>query len=293
MVRGKATMAEKALVLGGGGVTGIAWELGILAGLCDNGLDLRDAGLVVGTSAGSVVGAQITSGTGLDTLYNIQLVPPEVSGERAANFDLAMMEAMFRSAMSAGTLDAQLLRARIGAFALSASNVPESVRHTIIESRLPARDWPASPALLIVAVDTASGHERIFDRDSGVALVDAVAASCAVPGVWPPVTIDGRRYMDGGMRSVTNADLALGSQRIIILSPAGMADMGPLGNVRDEVALLEREGGRVEVVSPDAASVEAIGPNVLDPARRAVSAEAGRQQGRTLAAALRGLWRAS
>lgn len=293
MESGKVTTAEKALVLGGGGVTGIAWELGILAGLHDNGLDLRDAGLIVGTSAGSVVGAQITSGTSLDMLYNMQVAPPELSRERAAPFDPAMMEALFRRLLGAGPVDAQSLRARIGAFALTASNVSEPERRAIIESRLPSREWPAAPLLLIVAVDTATGRERIFDRDSGVALVDAVAASCAVPGVWPPVTIDGRRYMDGGMRSVNNADLARGSQRVIILSPSGTADLGPLGNLRDEVALLEREGARVEVVTPDAASIEAIGPNVLDPAHRAVSAQAGREQGRSLAAALRGVWLAS
>lgn len=290
---GSDTTVSKALVLGGGGVTGIAWELGLLAGLQDNGVDLRDAGLVVGTSAGSVVGAQITSGTDLDSLFERQLVPPEQSGERTMAWDPAAMEAAFAHLMSAGPLDTQTLRARIGAFALSASTVPEAERRAIIASRLPSPHWPASPKLLIVAVDTATGQERVFDRDSGVSLADAVAASCAVPGVWPPVTIEGRRYMDGGMRSVNNADLARGSQRIVILSPSGMADLGPLGNLRDEVALLEREGGRVEVVSPDAASVQAIGPNVLDPARRAASARAGRDQGRSLAAALRALWVAS
>lgn len=284
------TAVQKALVLGGGGVTGIAWELGILAGLRDNGLDLRDAGVVIGTSAGSVVGAQITSGTDINTLFNTQLVPPEQSGERAANFDPAEMQAAFQRLMSAGPMDARTIRAQIGAYALGASTVPEDERLAIIGSRLPSREWPEEPRVLIVAVDTETGQERVFDRNSGVALVDAVAASCAVPGVWPPVTIEGRRYMDGGMRSVNNADLARGCQRVIVLSPSGMADMGPLGNLRDEVALLEREGGRVEVVTPDAASVQAIGPNVLDPAHRAASAQAGREQGRGLATTLRRMW---
>lgn len=281
---------KKALVLGGGGVTGVAWELGVLAGLHDNGLDVRDAGLIVGTSAGSVVGAQITSGTSLDSLYNAQLVPPDQSVERPMTFDSAAMAAAFQRLMSAGPMSPQAVRARIGSFALDTATVPESERKAIIASRLPVREWPAAPALLIVAVDTQTGEERIFDRESGVPLVDAVTASCAVPGVWPPVTIEGRRYMDGGIRSGTNADLARGSQRIIILAPMGLIDMGPLGNSHDEVALLRREGGKVAVVIPDAASLEAIGPNVLDPAHRPASAQAGREQGRSLAASLRSTW---
>jgi NTE family protein len=288
----KATMQttstmSKALVLGGGGVTGVAWELGVLTGLRDSGLDLRDADLVVGTSAGSVVGAQITSGIDLDDLFNAQLVPPEQTAERAMPFDAA---AAFGQWLSAGPMEPQTLRARIGAFALASATVPEAERRTIIASRLPVHEWPAHPVLLIVAVDTLSGQERIFDRASGVSLVDAVGASCAVPGIWPPVTIDGHRYMDGGMRSVNNADLARGCRYAVILSPIGMMDLGPLGNPQGEVALLEREGAPVAVVTPDAASVQAIGPNVLDPAARVASARAGRDQGRGLAGALRAVW---
>lgn len=279
----------KALVLGGGGVTGVAWELGILVGLYDSGLDLRDANLVVGTSAGSVVGAQITSGADLERLFDAQLISPEQSRERAMTFDQRAMEA-FGALLAAGPADPLAIRARIGAFARNAATVPEPERRTIITSRLPTRDWPAEPVLRIVAVDTETGQERIFDRGSGVSLVDAVGASCAVPGVWPPVTIDGRRYMDGGMRSANNADLARGYRRVVLLSPLGLIDMGPLGNARDEVALLEREGATVGVVTPNEASVAAIGANVLDPAQRAAAAQAGREQGRGLATSLRSVW---
>ena len=124
--------------------------------------------------------------------------------------------------------------------------------------------WP-KPRLLIVAVDTETGEEYIMDRTSGVSLVDAVAASCAVPGIWPPVTIAGHRYMDGGVRSATNADLAHGYDRILILNPLG-ANANVLGTGLDsEVAALEREGSQVLVNAPDAASTTAIG---LNPATR-------------------------
>lgn len=262
----------------------------MLAGLREQGVDVHDAGLVIGTSAGSVVGAQISSGTDLDTLFEAQCLPPEQSAERATTFDPAAMEAAFRQWMSSGIPDRQQLRAQIGAFALQAQTVPQAERHTIIASRLPKQEWPAEPVLQIFAVDAETGQERIFDRASGVSLAQAVGASCAVPGVWPPVSIEGHRYMDGGMRSGTNADLARGYRQVLIVAPMGMLNMGPLGNPQDEVELLEREGSTVKVITPDAASVAAIGPNVLDPAYRAAAARAGRQQGRALAASLRSIW---
>ena len=117
-----------------------------------------------------------------------------------------------------------------------------------------------------------AGEFRTFDRDSGVPLVQAVAASCAVPGVYPPVTIDGRRYVDGGMRSAANADLADGYERLVVLAPIARG-VGPLASVDAQVSGMV---ARVAVVSPDEASRRAIGRNVLDPAARRPSAEAGR-----------------
>ncbi len=167
--------------------------------------------------------------------------------------------------------------------------IPEAERHVIIESRLPVHEWPQQ-RLLIVAVDTETGEEYIMDRESGVTLVDAVAASCAVPGIWPPVTIAGHRYMDGGMRSATNADLARGYDRILILNPLG-ANANYLGAGLDaEVAALQQEGSQVLVIAPDTASTTAIGMNPLDPATRQPSAQAGRAQGRELATAVAALW---
>ncbi len=143
---------------------------------------------------------------------------------------------------------------------------------------------------MIVAVDTETGEEYIIDRESGVSLVDAVAASCAVPGIWPPVTIAGRRYMDGGVRSATNADLARGYDRVLILNPLG-ANANYFGAGTDaEAAALGREGSQVLVIAPDAASAAAIGLNPLDPATRQPSALAGRTQGRELAAPVTALW---
>lgn len=279
----------RALVLGGGGVAGVAWELGILTGLYDAGVDVRGADLIIGTSAGSVVGAQITSGTDLESLYASQLTPLEQSKERNVAFDPARMMEAFSQAIAGAGSDPKAVRARIGAYALTVPAIPEAERRAIIETRLPVHTWPQQ-RLLIVAVDTGTGEEYIMDRTSGVSLVDAVAASCAVPGIWPPVTIAGRRYMDGGMRSATNADLARGYDRILILNPLG-ANANYLGpGIDSEAAALEREGSQVLVIAPDVASTTAIGLNPLDPATRQPSALAGRTQGRELATSVAALW---
>jgi NTE family protein len=273
----------RALVLGGGGVAGVAWELGILMGLYDTGVDVRGADIIIGTSAGSVVGAQIASGTGLESLFNSQLTPVEQTKERKVAFDPAQMMEAFSQAVAGAGPDPKAIRARIGAYALTVPTIPEAERRAIIESRLPVHKWPQQ-RLLIVAVDAKTGEEFIIDGASGVSLVEAVAASCAVPGIWPPVTIAGRRYMDGGVRSATNADLAKGYDRILILNPLG-ANANYLGAGTDaEVAALERDGSRVLVIAPDAASTTAIGLNPLDPATRQPSAQAGRAQGRELTA---------
>jgi NTE family protein len=281
----------RALVLGGGGAAGVAWELGILLGLYETGVDVRNADLIIGTSAGSVVGAQISSGIDLESLFAAQLTAAEQSQARGATSDPAQLGEVFRQAVEDAGSDPKAIRARIGAYALTAPTVSEEERRAYIAAQIPVQTWPQK-RLLIVAVDTANGEEYIMDRESGVSLVDAVTASCAVPGIRPPATIAGRRYMDGGMRSATNADLARGYGRILILNPLGAnANFG--GGPAQEAKALEREGSRVLVIEPDAAFATAINP--LDPATRAPSAQAGRTQGRgrEFAAAVAAFWSAA
>jgi NTE family protein len=276
-------MTRRALVFGGGGITGIAWEWGILAGLAERGVKLTDADLVVGTSAGSVVGAQVAAGLDFGERYQAQLAPPD--GEVAATFGPGMM-ARFALAM-VGSRAPQRIRARIGKLAVRARTVPEAARLAVIESRLPVREWP-DRALLITAVDVESGEFRVFDKDSGVPLVRAVAASCAVPGVWPPVTIDGRRYMDGGVRSGANADLAAGYDRIVVIAPIARA-MGPMPGVDTQVEAL-RARSEVCLVTPSPTALAAFGRNLLDPAKRAAAAQAGMAQSAAVVDAVRSTW---
>jgi len=290
----EARKLTRALVLAGGGVSGVAWELGVLTALQQGGIDLKQADLVVGTSAGSVVGAQITSEVDLEKVFATQLVPPEQSSELKVDFDLNEFQQMIMDQVREHGSNAQAVRAGIGKRAMASKTVPEEERKAIIASRLPSQDWPAKK-LLITAVDAESGEWVVFNRESGVDLAEAVAASCAVPLVWPTVTIKGRRYMDGGMRSVSNADLAVGYDRVLILIPMPLPDNIPpiMGsNLQLEKALLEKEGSQFMVISGDAAAIQAMGTNVLDPANRTASARAGLAQGQTLAETLRNFWSA-
>lgn len=277
-------MEGTALVLGGGGLTGVAWEWGMLTGLAEAGVDLTTADLVVGTSAGSVVGAQVASGIAPRTGFERQLAG--AGAEVAASMGRLTGARYVWSIVS--SRDAQVMGRRLGRLALAADTVPEHERFEIIESRLPVRQWPERP-LLITAVDAESGEFTVFDRLGDASLPQAVAASCAVPGVWPPVTIAGRRYIDGGARSGTNADLARDYARIVILAPI-TAGFGASRSAERHADALGRGGAEVIVVSPDQNARRAFGRNVLDPARRAPAARAGLAQAATAAEAVGKVW---
>ena len=277
-------MDKRALVLGGGGVTGAAWELGLLAGLAAQGIDLTAADLIVGTSAGAVTGAQLSSGTDLESLYQQQLEPP--AGEIAARLGPGLIgrQAWIMITSSGPTQ----LRMRMGKLALRSRTVPPAERRKVIESRLPSREWPAV-ALQLTAVDAESGEFVVFDAASQVSLVDAVAASGATPGVWPTVTISARRYIDGGMRSPANADLAAGYDRVVIAVPLGRRG-GVLPGADKQASDLRAAGSKVVVVGPDPAARGVIGHNILDPRRRAAAARAGRAQAAAVEAEVREAW---
>jgi NTE family protein len=278
----------RAVVLGGGGVAGIAWETGVLTGLADEGVDLTRADLVVGTSAGSAVAAQLTSGLEVAELFRRQVDPDAQSPEIPAEFDPEKIAEIFGLGAedTTDTVDRTELRRRIGNAALLAETVSEPRRRDVIAARLPVHTWP-SAKLLIVAVDATTGEERIFDAASGVPLVDAVAASCAVPGIWPPVTIGDSRYVDGGMRSPENADLAVGHDVVLVFQAMRVPEMDDLDA---QVETLRRQGSTVLVITADERSVDAIGTNPLDPTTREAAARAGRLQGIDAAATVARTW---
>jgi NTE family protein len=279
---------RRALVLAGGGIAGIAWETGVLRGITDESQAasrlLLDSDVLLGTSAGSAVAAQIGTGSALEVLFDRQVA--ESSAELDSGVDVDDIAGLFLTALSepydtATDKTRQQMR-RIGAVALATKTVPEPVRRRVIAQRLPSHDWP-DRVLRLTAIDVATGELVVFDRESGVELVDAVAASCAVPGAWPPVTIAGRRYMDGGVASSVNLGVA-GDCAAVVLVPAGVDAPAPFGGgPRAEIAAF---AGPAFAVFADDNSLAAFGPNPLDPRCRIPSALAGRAQGRREAQAV-------
>ncbi len=283
MMNNEMTTGLRALVLAGGGLAGIAWETGVLLGISDEapevGQALLGSDVLLGTSAGSAVAAQISSGLRLDELFARQLagetheIHPGVSVE-------AVTELFVNAMLTPGATKAQKLQ-QIGAVALDVSSraeaVPESVRRSVIAHRLPSHDWPQR-ILRITGIDIGTGELVVFDNESGVDLVDAVAASCAVPAAWPPVTIGDRRYMDGGVGSAVNMTAVRDCDTAVVLVPSGEDARSPWG--RPAAQEIDKFPGATLAVFADSESLAAFGPNSLDPACRMPSAEAGRIQGR-------------
>jgi NTE family protein len=295
---------ERALVLGGGGSAGNAWEIGVIAGLCDAGLDVTEADLIIGTSAGSTAAAQITSAARPpELLANILAAAPQprtgpVGSDRGRVLNRPVADHMERtSAIIGAAEDAADMRRRMGAAALeidaASGGSGQTQWRATVAARLPSRHWPERP-MLIVVVDAHTGEPVVFDRDSGVDLVDAVAASCANGFGVPPQSIGANRYIDGGYRSAENADLAAGYARVLVLSPFGGRSRAPLDwgvHLAAQVDELRARGSRVETIFPDSNARNTFGVNVMEPSTRPPAARAGYDQGRALAEQLAEFWR--
>ena len=296
----------RALVLSGGGPVGIAWETGLLAGLAEAGVDLAEADFILGTSAGSFVGSQLAMGRRPGDMAGAILAeadrisaavaagsrpnggarPPNLSG-----LMLKMQEAR------AGVRDPQEVRREIGQFALEAQTMDEesfikSFGRQLSEGQ--ADKWPAR-GYACTAVDAETGEFVMWGAESKVGLARAVASSCSVPGVYPPITINGRRYIDGGMRSGSNADLATGHELVVVVGlRTAAADAEASAQMRAplerEMQVLRDGGARTELILPDDASVAAFGVNLMDGRVRPAAAKAGIEQGRALAGELAKVW---
>ena len=295
-----ATPSSRALVLGGGGSTGNAWLLGVIAGLFDAGLDVSTADLTIGTSAGSTAAAQIAGATPTELLAAILAAAPRQRtapvGSHSGRVPIRpVTDHMERtSKIIAAAEDAADMRRRMGAAALDMDAASDGSWQTqwraTVAARLPSQRWPQR-RMLITAVDAHTGEPVVFDRHSGVDLADAVAASCA-SGL--PYRIGDNRYIDGGYRRNENADLAAGYGRVLVLSPFGGRTRTPLGwgmHLAAQVDELGTHGSSVEPVFPDSNSEHMFGADAMDPSLRPPAARAGDDQGRALAEQLTGFWR--
>ena len=291
-----------ALVLGGGGAAGNAWQIGVIAGLAEAGLDLTQvADLVIGTSSGATAAVAVRSGIpAAELLASVLTQQAQSAGhnrDRGSSPSPPLpMGAVFERmrAIGAAATSAAELRRAMGAFGLESDAVlapAAEQRRAMVASRLPRADWPDRP-MIVVALEAHTGELAVFDRDSGVDLVDAVTAATALPGVVPTHSIKGTRYINGGVRSADNADLASGYANVVVLSPFSERS-GPLpegqfeglrrfpgADLASQLETLRAQGSHVEVITPDADSRAAMGTNQMDPATRIPSARAGFAQGK-------------
>jgi len=319
--------SQRALVLAGGGAAGNAWELGVVAGLAAEGVDLLEADLIVGTSAGSTVAAQITSGTSPADLYAAVLAeqprpgpadgrqhggqrhggspgpgqgspgraratadhtPGTADHARGGLGQAGRSYVEWSDGVIAASADPADLRRRMGAAALAKDDgLGQAGWRDVVAARLPVHDWP-DRRLVITAVDARTGAPVLFDRHSGIDLVDAVAASTG--NGYP---IGDERYLNGGYRRSENADVATGYGRVLVLSPFGGRTRMPLEwrmDLASQVRDLQDGGSRVETVFPDAGAGDVFDANALDPSTRRQAAHGGYQQGRALAPRIGDFW---
>ncbi|MFC8733319.1 patatin-like phospholipase family protein [Luteimicrobium sp. NPDC057192] len=288
---------DRALVLGGGGAAGNAWLIGVLAGLSDGGLDVTTADLTVGTSAGATTAAQLGGATPAALFAATVVAPPTArpapagAGRdpvRAAAEGMARTQAIIDAASDVADMRRRMGAAALDLEATSDGSWPARWRG-VVGGRLPSPEWPERTVAL-TAVDARTGEPVVFDRRSGVELVDAVAASCSS---GQPYAIGDSRYIDGGYRRNENADLAAGHARVLVLSPFGGRSRHPHAwgsDLATQVAELRAGGSVVETVFPDAAAEHLFGANAVDLAARPTAARAGRDQGLALAGRLNAFW---
>jgi NTE family protein len=285
-------------VLGAGGPLGAAWMIGALCALDESrDFDVRTCEVVIGTSAGAVIGALLAGGARPAELRDHLLGVPSAGGPLAgAAFDYGatggILPPLPQARIGSPALLARWLRSPwrySPVVALSAVAPPgraslQSVREIVGSVRSPD-GWSAHSGLHVVAMDYDTGDRAVFAPDHRPAdLADAVTASCAVPSWFPPVEIEGRQYVDGGVLSATHADLALdlGLDEVYVLAPLAAEEPDPAtppawqrlvrGAMRRrllrEAALLQENGTEPILITPSAADLEAMGPNLMDPSRR-------------------------
>ncbi|MFG1602665.1 patatin-like phospholipase family protein [Actinoplanes sp. NPDC049265] len=274
---------RRAVVLGGGGPVGLAWEMGLIDALGERGAGVGDADLVVGTSAGAVAGAYLTLGEDTSELLAAAKLPVG-----AGTVDLAAMQAAMLRAIAGAAGPVEALQA-IGRAALAADTMPEEafLAHPYF-ARLVGRPWPES--FRCTTIDALTGEFRVWSAADGVELHRAVAASCAVPTVIPPITVGGAPQIDGGMRTPLNAHTAEHATSVLAIScyPLDSPDR-PADPILDEVdrrqhadlAALRAAGAEVTVIEPDLAFQELSGRglHVLDGSRAPRAYELGRAHG--------------
>ena len=272
-------ISDSVVVFGGGGIWGVAWMAGLVMGLADEGVDLTHARAFIGTSAGSIIGSQIAHGYSPTELFARQMDPTRQPGGSPQPNDglsqlIALMQRPWENPEARTTAVAEL------ALNTQPSSLPESPADIAERLGVPSNEWPARE-LSVTAVDIATCELNVFHSQTGIGLIEAVAASCAVPGVRPPIRIQGRLYMDGDLwHNPENAHLARSERSVLVVSPFGARTPATPLSLHADVEDLRQSGSRVVLIAADnqaLATLTPLGP--LDPSVRTSAAEAGRAQG--------------
>jgi len=282
---------QRALILAGGGYVASSWEIGVITGMADEGLDLRDANLFVGTSAGARVAIDLTSGRSLKEIYKQRIAPGGPSLERSSQVDWARIRAGVDGARQSGGSPTEILQ-RYGQLALEVGAGIASDRREAVASQLSSQVWPEQ-RMLIPVVNAETGQRCTFDRECGIDLVDAVIATTSSFGS-PPVFFKDHHYIDGGYYSSDNADLAIGYERVLILALRSPPQAMRVVPVEAGVEALRAAGAQVDVIHPDEETMAALAPTggQMNPASGKPGAIAGRLQGQRCANEhLRSFWR--
>ncbi|MEV4312941.1 patatin-like phospholipase family protein [Actinocrispum sp. NPDC049592] len=277
---------SRAVVIGGGGHTGFGWQWGVITGLWECGVDLATADLVVGTSTGSMAAVHLAADGTPEAMMAHVTAPPsghDPEFDSPTNTFGLELGRMIKSGYTA-----EAIRAEMGRIALTAEARSETLMREISGTYLPHEQWPAR-RVLIPAIDAETGEFVVFDQESGVRMVDAVCATCALPGVWEPVTINGRRYIDPFIRSPINADLAAGFEHVVVIASIAEIRGLPGGSLDEQLAPVLQDG-KVTVIVPDQAAMAAIGRDQQDLSRRPAAAKAGHAQAPSLVAELGDYW---
>lgn len=284
----------RALVLSGGGPLAVAWEAGLIAGLTDGGAPVSVADFILGTSAGGIVGAQLAAGCPPAAIADQILAeaggtPPPGATPFAAEA-VARLPDLFALSRSRPD-DPAVARAQVGAYALAAACGTEADSIARFGALIGLDAWPARPFGCVV-VDALDGSAHIMTRTCGASPAHAVAASCCLPGLVPPITIGGRRYIDGGFASTANADLLSGYEKLLVVAfrPPGAAGDAMEARYAAQADKVRDGGADLLVLLPDAASQSAIGVQTMDVRRRPDVARAGMAQGRAEAERVAAFW---
>lgn len=276
------------LVIGGGGTAGVSWAIGLLAGLAAEAAFSQDEPVaVIGTSAGSIVGANVAAGSNLEALVEAErsFTPARDASSPASDVDLEIAGFVFDSWTRTDPMTNDVARSIGERAAVAPTTKPERWVEAIREW-LPSLDWPER--LAVTTTDVGTGQRAVWTAREGVPLDAAVAASCAVPSIAPVIEVGSRPHMDGGVTSVVNADLLVGYEveRALLICPqVGILKGVGRSALARETRLLEQAGIPVTAVVPGA-DYEALGPDLMNPALRPRAVEEGLRDAKRFAAAV-------